>query len=742
MRPSAESQTAECKMRQAAPLLLAGLVGLGACSDLNPVGARGALGPGGVSLNAAAAEEGEIVPGQIIVRFRPGAARSEIAEQHRARKKEDMLLERTEILTVPVGQEVEIAAQLSRNPNVEFAEPDAIFRVGPCETTVSCDLPDGDFSSYKWELHNTGTMDMTRVGYGVVTTGKVDADMDWAETYDHLGAGFTGSAVIAILDTGIRTSHPAFAGKILGGRRFISDTFPASNYTDDHGHGSHVAGTAAGRGEDRVPGVAYGRNIKLLVGKVCSGAGTCPASATANAIVWAADNGANVINMSLGSFGGNPNGTGSLAQQNAMRYALGKNVLSVCATGNDDGKATNGYTGGIAYPGRFAECLAVGATNWSDTKARYSNFGAEIDVSAPGGDGNAQGTAAGYILAASHSSSSYTWMSGTSMATPQVAGLAALLYATGVTNVAEVRARILGSVDDVDAPGWDARTGAGRINIYRAITGKNANAAPVAQPGSGYTGRKGVAMQFDGSASSDPNGKPVTLAWDFGDPASGAANTSSAVNPTHTYLRAGNYTVTLTVTDAANLKTTSTTTAVVGNIAPSISAISGATLLLGEGFTATGSFADADPDQWIATVDYGDGAGAQPLALNGRSFSLSHLYTQAGSHTVRVTVRDDDGGADAVTTVITVWTPQQGIQSTLIDEITGGSIPEASATSLVAPLRAAQASLENGNSNAANGQMNAFVLHVNGMTRSGRLDTATGADLTGKARRIIGSINR
>jgi subtilisin family serine protease len=540
------------------------MFGLGACSDLNPVdAARDALSPGGIKLNETAAHD--IVPGQIIVRFRPGAARSEIAQQHRASKKADMLLARTEILEVPVGQEAEIAAQLSKNPNVEFAEPDVIMRVGPCETSLSCDLPNGDIALWKWDLHNPGTMDMALQGWGTVTTGKVDADMDWAETYDHLGADFAGSAVIAILDTGIRTTHPAFAGKILGGRRFIADGQPVTNYTDDQGHGSHVAGIAASRGDVRIPGVAYGNNIKLLIGKVCNSAGSCPSSATANAIVWAADNGANVINMSLGSFGGNPDGTGSAAQQTAMQYALAKNVLSVCATGNDDNKP-NGYTGGVGYPARFPECMAVGATNWSDTKASYSNYGPQIEISAPGGDGNAQGTAASFILAPLHSSNSYTWKTGTSMATPQVAGLAALLYATGMTDVNAIRNRIISTADDVEAPGFDARTGAGRINIYRAVTGKDPNAAPVANAGSGYAGGKGVAMQFDGSASMDPNGKPVTLAWNFGDPASGAANTSTAVKPTHTYMRAGSYTVTLTVTDAANLTTTTTTVAVIANI--------------------------------------------------------------------------------------------------------------------------------------------------------------------------------
>jgi subtilisin family serine protease len=724
-------------MRYAAPLVVAGLVGLGACSDLNPVDAgRGALGPGGVSLNAVAADE-EIVPGQIIVRFRPGAARSEIAEQHRARKKADMLLERTEIMEVPVGQEAAIAAQLSKNPNVEFAETDRIAKLGPCEVSTACNLPDGQFFHYKWDLHNTGAV-LTQA------TGKVDADIDWSETFDYLGGNnFAGEAVIGVLDTGIRPTHQAFAGKIRGGRRFLNDGVAATNYTDDHSHGTHVAGIAAGIGTGPVPGVGYGRNIKLLVGKVCNSAGTCPSSATADGIVWMADNGANVINMSLGSFGGNPDGTGSAAQQAALRYAASKNVLSVCATGNDDAKPTNGYTGGVGYPARFDECMAVGSTSWSDTKASYSNYGAQIEISAPGGDGNALGTGNSLILAAMHTADgSYNWKAGTSMATPQVAGLAALLYATGTRDAAEIRQRLKETADDLDAPGWDNRTGAGRINAYRALTGQNPNAAPVARPVNASTGNKGVAMAFDGAGSTDPNGKAIkSYSWNFGDPSS-ASNTASTAQASHTYMRAGTYTVSLTVTDAANLTDTRTSTVVIANIAPNVSAISGAKLMLGESFTATGSFADADPDQWTATVDYGDGAGAQPLALNGKSFSLSHSYARAGSHTVRVTVRDDDGGADAVTAEVVVWTPQQGIQATLIDAIENGSIPEANATSLVAPLRAAQASLDNGNATAANGQLQAFINHVAALVRGDKISLGTGAELTGKARRVMSSINR
>ena len=724
-------------MKRAAPLFLAGLFGLGACSDLNPVdAARDALAPGTIKLNETAAHD--FVPGQIIVRFRPGAARSEIAQANRARHKENMRLERMVILEVPVGEEVAIANNLSKNPNVEFAEPDFVMRLGPCEVSESCLIPDGSLFDRKWDLRNTGNV--------IGQTGMLaDADMDWVEAFDFLGSNYSGAAVIAILDTGIRTTHQQFTGKILGGRRFLSDTLTLGtrNYTDDQGHGTHVAGIAAGRGGvglTSVPGVAYGANIKLLVGKVCNSAGSCPSSATANGIVWAADNGANVINMSLGSFGGNPDGTGSAAQQAAMQYALGKESLPVCATGNDDNKVGNGYAGGIGYPARFPECMAVGATNWNDAKASYSNYGPQIEISAPGGDGNPLNTSNSLILAALHSSAdnSYTYKAGTSMATPQVAGLAALLYAQGMTSAAAVRQRIIETADDIETQGWDNRTGAGRINVYRAITGKNPNAAPVASPANAPTGNKGVAMTFDGTASYDPNGKAIkSYAWNFGDPGS-ASNTATTAQASHTYMRAGSYTVSLTVVDAANLTSTTTSNVVIANIAPNISAFSGATLLQGESYAAAGSFADADPDQWMATVNYGDGTGVHPLALNGYSFALSHTYTVAGTHTVNVTVQDNDGGSGSGTATVTVWTPQQAIGATLLNAVAGLD----QSSSLSAPLRAAQASLDRGSLSSANGQMRAFLNHVEAMVRSGNLPASTGAELTSAANRVLASMYR
>ncbi len=716
-------------MKRLAPLLMAAIAGLSACSDRVPTsGAGGTLNPAPPSLNAAASGEGgEFVPGQVIVRFQPGANRSEIAEANRARHGRDMRLERMVVLEVAEGEELAVVNSLRRNPNVEFAEPDWVYRVGPCEVAAACELPDGQFFHYKWELQNTGSINDRALGWGAVSSGTKGADMKWADAYDHLGAGFSGSAVIAILDTGIRTTHQAFAGKIIGGRRFVTGT--VTNYTDDHGHGSHVAATAAARGNTSVPGVAYSPNVKLLVAKVCTSAGTCPSSGTADAIVWAADNGANVINMSLGSPGWTPEGGGSAAQQAALRYANAKNVISFCATGNDHGKPEySNTTGGVGYPARFPECVAVGATNWTDTKASYSNFGPEIDVSAPGGDGNPLGHAFSQILAASHTSDTgYRWMAGTSMATPQVAGLAALLWATGLRDAQAIRRRIVETSDDVAAPGWDAQTGAGRVNVYRAVTGLSTKAPPVAMPGTGYTGRKGVPVRFDATASFDPNGRPVTsYAWSFGD-----GTTATGATPWHTYARAGTYAVTLTVTDASGLTHTAVTRAVIPNLIPAVAGFAGATLLVGERYAATGSFADADPDTWTATVDYGDGSLTQALPLAGQAFTLEHTYTRAGVFAVSVTVRDDDGGAASAAAQVTVLSGQQAVRA-LAARMSG--------VALTAPLAAAADALDRGQNTAAVQQVEAFVNQVEAMARTGRMPSAEATALVSEARRIIRSI--
>ncbi|MBV9774463.1 MAG: S8 family serine peptidase [Gemmatimonadetes bacterium] len=640
-------------MKQVRYLPLALLVGasLAACVDETPTAVPTAPTPV-ASFTRSDGEVQEFVAGRVIVRFTPGTDDDEVTTKHGAKKNRKMHLDRTWVLDVPEGKELETAADLSQTPGVEFAEPDYMYAVSPCEVG-SCETPTDPFLGYKWDLSNNGSI---RNGSGTVlgATGKVDADIDWAEAFDYLGPNFGGSAVIGIIDTGIYSGHADLAGRVIAARNFA--TGYASDFTVDRdGHGTHVAGIAAGRGNNGlgISGVAYGANIKLISAKACekyrfadgSIATSCPTSSTADAIVWAVDQGANVLNLSLG---GAPNATsGSAAQQAALQYARSKNVLPFCSTGNDN-------FNGISFPARFPECVAVGATDWSDKRASYSNYGPQIAFVAPGGDSNPLKTAYSLILSADTATriTQYVWKAGTSMATPQATGLAALLYATGMTNTTQILERMKQTADDLGPAGWDPEYGAGRLNVYRAITGQDPNAPPIATEDGPYSGIEGGTVSFDGSASRDPNGKPITYAWSFGD---GATATGAKVS--HVYADNGSYTVTLKVTDQSGLSTTVASQATIANANPTVTlGLSAATVPSGGSVALTGSFDDAGVNDapWAYTIDWGNGTSTGTTTDRSASIAGTRQFCAAGSYTVRLSVRDKDGGSGSDASGLTV----------------------------------------------------------------------------------------
>lgn len=494
------------KHTKLASLLLAGAVGLAACSDdppttPNPIAEAGP--------HAAQMDQGlRFAPGQLIVRFKPGlslrAGLTQLAAAQPVSLQRELLLERTVLLNVRPGTEEAVAAAFSRLPNVEFAQPDYAIQLIPCETGM-CERPDDSFFALKWDLHNDGFVENPFTGAILARTGEVDADVDWLEAYEALGPDFDGFGVIGIIDTGIRATHIDLDGKVIRQRNFAPCDLSGPpltfgqptcallpvpdmpgfvfvgpvdpDFTEDrNGHGTHVSGIAAARGGDDgqlLVGVGYGENIKLLNAKVCeqysytfpgdslpSDFGSCFSSAISNAIVWSVVNGANVLNLSLGTPGTAI--TGDPVQQASLRFARNNNVLPICAAGND-------AFAGVGFPARFPECVAVSATNWSDEIASYSNTGPEIELSAPGGD---IGPGFPFNLITSTGNRSdvdYFFAAGTSQATPQVAGLAALLYATGITNVEDVVRRMSATADDLGAPGRDDRFGAGRINACSAL---------------------------------------------------------------------------------------------------------------------------------------------------------------------------------------------------------------------------------------------------------------------------------
>lgn len=507
--------------------LVASALGTWACSD-TPTEPQI---PATSSLAPASSASGRFVPGRVLVRFRSGA-NEVVAAGSQGAIIRATVAHRVRLLQVSPGREIAVARALAHRPDVEFAEPDWL-RTLDDPTCPGCALPPDPLFGYKWDLHNDGTID-SGAGEVLATTGAADADIDWLEAFNQLGAGFSGTARIGILDTGVRSTHADLAGRVVAQYDFYNDDPDAS---DDQGHGTHVAGIAGARGGDAtgLTGVAWGSNIGFVVAKVCTPTffglnAECPSSALAAGITWAVDQGADVLNISLG-------GTeASQTEQVALQYARDHDVLPFCAAGNSGQQ-------GVLWPAAFPECVGVSATDWSDGLASYSNWGPEVELSAPGGDSE---NASGYSQIASTCFSSdvdYCLKAGTSMATPEAAGLGALLYAMGLSTDEEVLARMGSTADDLGAPGLDDRFGHGRINVWRAINdlpGPPPNAPPTADFSHACTGASCAFTDL----SYDRDGTVTSWSWTFGD-----GGVSTEQNPIHAYVCSGTYAVTLRVTD-------------------------------------------------------------------------------------------------------------------------------------------------------------------------------------------------
>ena len=279
----------------------------------------------------------------------------------------------------------------------------------------------------------------------------------------------TGSGVtVAVVDSGVRKTHEELAGVVLPGRDLVTGTGDGSD--DQNGHGTHVAGIVAAQANGRgIVGGAPG--VKILPVRVLDGSGSGYSSDVAEGIIWAADNGAKVINLSLG--GNVP----SQATQEAIQYAHAHGALVLAAAGNA-GQSGNAPL----YPAAFPEPVAVGAINSAKQRAPFSNWGSYVDVVAPGDS---------IVSAWATSDTTYAWASGTSMATPYASAAAALVYAANPSFTGEqVRARLERTADDLGAAGRDQHFGEGLIDP--------ANAAKVVTPRGGNEGRGYLVVSSDG----------------------------------------------------------------------------------------------------------------------------------------------------------------------------------------------------------------------------------------------------
>ena len=264
--------------------------------------------------------------------------------------------------------------------------------------------------------------------------------------------------VVAIVDTGVRTTLPDLAGTtFLTGYNAMSASRPP---TDDNGHGSHVCGTIAQATDNRIGAAGIAPACRILPVKVLDSRGTGTNFTIAVGIRWAVEHGAKVINMSLG-------GVTSQTLKDAIQYAVNRGVVCCCAAGNGGGQ-------GLLYPAAYPECISVGAIDQTGRRASFSQYGAGLTMVAPGVD-ILQNT-----FDPRNGRSYYGSWNGTSMACPHVTGAVALLLQLNPTMTpADVRARLTGTARDLGAPGKDPFYGAGLLDLRTAVAGP---AAPTPTP--------------------------------------------------------------------------------------------------------------------------------------------------------------------------------------------------------------------------------------------------------------------
>jgi serine protease len=443
----------------------------------------------------AAAGKLNYLPGEVIVKFRPGVT---VGQQTRALSslrsrplpdRMNWIADRTARLSVPEEPDsIRMAENLARQPEVEYAQPNWLRRRSSIPN-------DPQFAARQWNL----------------------SQLNLPAAWD-LNAGAPG-VTVAVLDTGMNTVNATYNLKTWDGTAIVSTpmrfamspdldasrivapfdfVFWNGPVIDMDGHGTHVAATIAQTTNNNLgfAGIAY--NAKVMPLKVCvtfwdlqiflSETGTpgyapldfgfCPAAAVVSAVQHAVLNGAKVINLSLG--GSDP----SPAELEAINFATSRGLFVAIAAGNDfeDNNPTN-YP--AAYAAQVKGAMAVGAVGRTEQRAFYSNTGPYVEIAAPGGDARAGGLAATIyqlgivfddydpetVIFPRFDRYEDTPNQGTSMASPHVAGLAALIISYGITKPSSVEALIAATAKDLGAAGRDNNFGAGLIQPRAALRG-------------------------------------------------------------------------------------------------------------------------------------------------------------------------------------------------------------------------------------------------------------------------------
>jgi thermitase len=391
-----------------------------------------------------AATEPQQGPGQIIVKFRDNGAAAGVLRQQGLSDGAGIGSTGAHVVKIPAGQESSLIAALSRNPAVEYAEPDEVV------TATTAD----QYFPRQYALQNEGQAFTNTKGDIKIAGGNADADVDAVEAWASTSTSGNGNGIkVAVLDSGVDLDHPDINPKVVLRANFSG----AATNEDKYGHGTHVAGiVAASHNAYGVAGVCPGCTI--LAGKVLDDRGIGSSSGLANGINWAVSNGAKVINMSIGV-------RASRTLETAINNAWSKGVVLVAAAGNG-GNQTK------IYPAAYPNVIAVAATDNKDAKASFSTYGASwVDLAAPGVNVYSTFPDQDFALAEPNNRSlSYDVGNGTSMSSPIVAATAALAWSANpaATNTS-IRGKVQSTADKIGGTGtyWAN----GRVNACRAVGG-------------------------------------------------------------------------------------------------------------------------------------------------------------------------------------------------------------------------------------------------------------------------------
>jgi subtilisin family serine protease len=549
------------------------------------------------------------VSGELLIGLRAGvgpAGRFKLFRDHGATYVDDVGQKiRVVRIRVPELLLQIVKRRLARRPEVKFVEEN--FEFDPAVTPN-----DAQYGS-QWHLP------------------KIDAPQAWDLTQG------SASSVIAILDTGVDSSHPDLAAKLVPGYNFFNNN---TNTTDTIGHGTEVAGAAGALTNNGVGVAGVAGNAPIMPVRVTSNTGAASSARIASGIMWAADHGARVINLSFNGMAGNAT-IGAAAE-----YAVNKGVLVVAASGNcacADPTPENPFI------------LSVGATDQADGLAYYSSTGDFVDLSAPGDN----------ILTTGRFGA-YNTVSGTSLASPVVAGVAALMFAANPTlTPAQATLLLESTAVDVGGSGYTPSFGYGRVDAAAAVTAAANYSIPadttaptvaVTTPlanasvsgtvivdvaASDNVGVVKVDLYVDGVFFVSETASPYSFAWDT------------------TTLPNGAHTLQAVATDAANNSTSTDVIPVtVANTPPDTTPPTVSFGSPANGATVSGTTtvsANAADDVGVVSVEFSiDGAVVATASAAPYAFTWNTTASSNGSHTLQAVATDAAGNASSVTRVVNV----------------------------------------------------------------------------------------